>query len=550
MDTAFAESRPAQKHDPARRRRYGLFSLEMVPTVLCLPLGALAAGGAYFALSFDVLCYPWLLQTWPELREVYPNWPTPQVFVAWAVACGLCSIGFLVASLVGLLFRRGFALWAVRKAYLLAYVLFVAYFCITMNVTGRVAETLNAGPEPPADAFVLDLFTWRCQWLAPAAGLVLVIAALHVFSWRRSAVNLYRRQHVAEPAAGDQIVENVRTHGADPRFRKSVYGSVLVHLLVIIIIPFLLTLRGGCIRSYRVPKGSGNPAVAMMKVIQPKKKKQKRKKYILSTDSPIIFDVPDLDDSNLVKDVDEATQLTYVADTNAAHGAMGTGGGSQPGWADGMEGGEIRFIRLEYDGPEWDDGMDVSEGADANFLTEFKRLAGGIKCARNGESHPISHLRKYPKGEAPPFVYMTGSGAINVAKSDIETLREYIRGGGMLFADAGSRRWDGSFRALARAVFPGNPLIEIAEDDPIFQIPFTFPNGPPPLWFHGGSKTMGVKYRGRWGIFYFPGDLNDAWKTGHSGLDPVLAEAAFHLGTNVLYYSITHYLQATRKDRK
>jgi len=252
----------------------------------------------------------------------------------------------------------------------------------------------------------------------------------------------------------------------------------------------------------------------------------------------------DPDDSNLLKEIEKATQLTYEADTNAGRDA------NKPGWADAFADGKVRFIRLEYKGPDWDDGMEASEGADANFLAEFKRLAGGIECARKGESHPVSHLRKYPKGQAPPFVYMTGSGAIDLKKSDIDVLREYLRGGGMLFADAGSRNWDRNFRTFSRALFPGNPLIAIADDDPIFQIPFNFPNGPPPLWSHGGKTTMGVKYKGRWAIFYFPGDLNDAWKTGNSGLDRTKAKAAFRLGANVVYYSFMHYLDQTRKHRK
>jgi hypothetical protein len=288
----------------------------------------------------------------------------------------------------------------------------------------------------------------------------------------------------------------------------------------------------------------------MIKVIKPKKKK--RRKYILSKESGIVFEVPDLDDSEVVKDVNESTQLTYVADTSAAHGNMGTGGGKQAGWADGFGDGEIRFIRVEYNGAEWDDGMDKSEGADANFLATFQKLSGlkSNQVARDGESHPISHLRKYPKGQAPPFVYMTGSKTISLSRSDTEVLREYIKGGGMIIGDAGSSQWDGQFRSLANSLLPGNPLRPISDDDPIFQIPFTFPNGPPPLWFHGGTQTMGVKYKGRWAVFYFPGDMNDAWKTGHSGIDPVLAEAAVHLGVNVVYYATTRYLAETRQYRK
>ena len=549
MTGAAPKSRPVKK-PAARRRGYGLFSFHAAPTLLCLPPALAAAAAIWFALCFETVTYPWLLETWPELKRVYSLVPLPPVFFAWQVTCGTAALLWLLASLVGLLFRRGWALWTVRKAYAVAYLLAVAYCAFVLSVTGRVAEAIMADPQPPAGGFLLELLCWRSLWLWPAGCLVVLTAVLHTLSWRRSTVNLYCRQEEESPAVGDRVIENVRTHGREPRFRKSAYGSAVLHLLVIVLIPYLLTLRG-CIRPYRVPLGSGKPAVAMMKVIQPKKKK-KRKKYILSKDSPIIFDVPDLDDSELVKDVDQATQLTYVADTSAGHGAMGTGGGDRAGWADGFGDGEIRFIRMEYNSPEWDDGMEPQEGADANFLAEFKRFSGlrGDQVARNGESHPISHLRKYPKGEAPPFVYMTGSGQISLSPSDVKTLRDYIKGGGMILADAGSPQWDGPFRGLANSLFPGNPLRPIADDDPIFQIPFTFPNGPPPLWFHGGKQTMGVKYRGRWAVFYFPGDLNDAWKTGHSGLDPVLAEAAVHLGVNAVYYAVTRYLEETREYRK
>ena len=103
---------------------------------------------------------------------------------------------------------------------------------------------------------------------------------------------------------------------------------------------------------------------------------------------------------------------------------------------------------------------------------------------------------------------------------------------------------------MIRQVLPGNPLIVIADDDPIFQVPTPFPNGAPPLWHHGGMRALGVKYRDRWVVFYHPGDILDAWKTGHEGLSPELTNAAFELGVNVVYYSFTHYLEMTRKYRK
>jgi hypothetical protein len=90
----------------------------------------------------------------------------------------------------------------------------------------------------------------------------------------------------------------------------------------------------------------------------------------------------------------------------------------------------------------------------------------------------------------------------------------------------------------------------IADDDPIFQIPFPFVNGAPPIWHHGGTRALGVKSRDRWIVFYHPGDINDAWKTGHSGLSPDMWKGSMEMGINIVYYAFTHYLEATQKYRK
>jgi len=213
-------------------------------------------------------------------------------------------------------------------------------------------------------------------------------------------------------------------------------------------------------------------------------------------------------------------------------------------WRAGFRDPPVRFIRLKYEGRDWDDGMDDKSGADINFLKKFSKLSGGMPTAKRPESHPIRHLKRYPRRHAPPFVFMTGSGDIRVARRDVKILRQYLLNGGMLFADCGSQRWHHSFVHFTRMLFPGNPLRPIADDDPIFQLPFAFPNGPPPLWHHGGTRAMGIKHEGRWIVFYHPGDVNDAWKTGHSGLSPELAESAFHLGINIVYYAFMQQAEA------
>jgi hypothetical protein len=305
----------------------------------------------------------------------------------------------------------------------------------------------------------------------------------------------------------------------------------------------------GCVEPYKPPIGGGKAAVQMVKKVV-KKKKKKRKRYVLPPDSAIIFRIPDLDDSKIMQQVEEETQVRYVADASAAHGILGDGKGSTPGWADGFKEGMVRFIRMEYSGENWNDGMDAMTRADMNFLEKFREYSGGMKIARHSESHAIHLLKRYPKGLAPPFVFMTGHGRIDVSESDIKVMSEYLKGGGMLFADCGSAEWHRSFMNFAPRLFPGLPFLPIAHDDPIFQIPFTFPNGAPPLWHHGGTRAMGIKYKNRWVVFYHPGDMNDAWKTGHSGLEPGLAEASFQMGVNIVYYSFLNYIRETRKYRK
>jgi hypothetical protein len=296
----------------------------------------------------------------------------------------------------------------------------------------------------------------------------------------------------------------------------------------------------------------GEPVVAVARVQKVQKKKKKKKKLAVNPNSTICVNFPELDDSKIEQIVEQVSQVEYKADPSrimARAGKMGAGGKGKGGWPDGMENAMVRFIRLEYNGQGWDDGMDSVSRADMNFLAFFKKLTG-FPCKERGESHPMSWLSKYRKGYAPPFVYMTGIGGIGTSSREEKILREYLHGGGLLMADCGSQAWDGAFRSFIARVLPGEPLVTISDDDILFQVPFTFRNGPPPLWHHGGYDSKGVKHNGRWVVFYHPGDMNDAWKTGRSGMSTDLAEGAMEIGINVVYYSFTHYLELTRKYRK
>jgi len=463
-------------------------------------------------------------------------------------AAGCAAAGALAAFLPGRL-----SLWLMRLGFWAAYFGIAAWMLVMTHGVRVIAARNLTIDDLPQDAVTLFTLWWR---LVGPALLPLAMALFgHVQSWRGTTIASFTDGVAGvEPAGatGDQILENIRTGGRDPLFRKSWLGSFWGHLLLIVIIPWLLQ-QVGCRERYNVPHGSGEEAVAaVVQVTRPVKKKKKR--YMLNLESAIILSKPDLDkDSDIEETVEKASEVTYTADTSTAQaraaGKLGKGGGKTGGWPDGMGNDPVRFFRIKHSGPDWDDGMDEASRADMNFLEEFRKVTG-FKIAKAPEARTIQQLRFFDKGFAPPFLFLTGAGSIPVTAADVKVLRDYLLEGGMLFADAGSPQFHTSFLALMAAVFPDRQLVVIADDDPIFQTPFTFSNGAPPLWHHGGSRALGVKHKNRWAVFYHPGDINDAWKTGGSGMSRELCDQSYKLGVNIIYHAFTNYLDMTRKHRK
>lgn len=509
--------------------------------LLCVPLGVAAAVLSRFALLLPDMYAGFIARQGPDLRDVFMKEGMETLALTLAIACGLSVLLFLAGATLGLT-KKPARLAFLRRCYIGAYVLFALYVFAVFHFTGVIFNNELKVDGLPANAVSIFFMRWNLIW--PAALAAAAFAALHVLSWRRMALNVYENEYEDAPAPGDRLVENIRTFGPDPMFRKSVVLSVAGHLMVLVMIPILVRMAG-CVDPYLVPEGDGAEIVVnMVKIVKPKK--QVKKKYVLNYQADILFHIPDLDESRLLEEVEEDTKLYYTADPASVHKKQ-RGKGS--GWPGGMKNAVVRFIRIQYDGDDWDDGMDAVDRADLNFLDEFSRVTG-FKTSKNNESYPIFRLDDFPKGYAPPFVYMTGAGKINIPPRDIEILRRYLVDGGMLFADCASPQFDRNFRAFISVLFPGEPLLVVADDDPIYQYPFVFANGAPPLWHHGGSKALGIKRGNRWLVYYHPGDLNDAWKTGHSGLNPALAKRSMQVGINVIYHAFTHYLEMTRKFRK
>ncbi len=452
----------------------------------------------------------------------------------------------LISGAAGLVLRSKATLTLLKITLWLTVFIMIAFTVLCWNAAFSISSADSE--ETGVLLAPVDAFKQWWGWSAFAVGLAVYAIWLKVILRSRQVASAFTRVE-GDAMAGDVTLENIRTHGRDKRHRKALYWSVFTHFFFIILLPWLLGLFDGSVEAYRVPKGSGNPVVTMVKMVKPKKKP--KKKLTLRPNSAIIYDQPDLDETEVDQVMEKQTQLTYQAALMANAGNLGKGGGKDGGWPNGALDSKVRFIRLDHGGKGWDDGMGKS-GADVAFLKFFRDNTPFKKIANKGESHKISLLKKYPDDGFPPFVYMTGNSNMgSVTANDRKILREYCLKGGMLVADAGHPNFHRSFTHFIRQVFPDKPLIDIADDDMIFQLPYAFPNGAPPLWAHGGRRALGIKHEGRWICFYHPGDMNDAWKNqSFTDVDPQTREVALSLGLNITYYAFNQWDDAISKIKR
>ncbi|MGD0091347.1 MAG: DUF4159 domain-containing protein [Planctomycetota bacterium] len=468
-------------------------------------------------------------------------------FATWlfALAPAAAFIRSRYAYYYLLLVGAGFlALWLIPLAFIL-------------DVPGRlfVAPGSDLGKTARNLWWVTGFFAWL-----PAAGCGVVFCLCLA---TRATKAYYFRAPQAQEALGDRLYRSFVTNGSDPVFRTSFYWAAGLHFFVLVLYPlYKMYARGEEMLPYALPKGRGMPTIQGVMVASQQTKKQrpkqktKRIKFVLNMNSAIVFTRPDIDDSRVGEEIEQDTSDTYVATSFATdssggkgHGGpggggsgLGAGGPGRGGWPNGMENARVRFIRLQYEGGDWDQDMGLN--ADYNLLLMFSKYTG-FKVANNTEAIPISALRRFPKNRAPPFVYICGSGNIAATNDDVKALRWYCtEEAGLVIADNGGGSFNGSIRALVKRVFPELDWVDIANDDVIFRQPFVFRNGAPPLWHYSGTRALGIKFSGRWVVFYHQGDMKDAWKTGHSGTTEAQATQAYQLGINVMNYAFNQYMAA------
>ncbi|MBM4035191.1 MAG: DUF4159 domain-containing protein [Planctomycetes bacterium] len=518
-------------------------------------LGAMAAALAILALWLGFYGHDWLLRA-AEFDPKQARTLTEQGLVAsfrGLSAVARCASLLLAAAAVGAFVRHRLALWLLKAggaAFAVVWA-YLAFFAVAAPSALHLADAKTFDKSMRNDLWVAGGWLWTPPALLAALFLIaLCLRSVAAFYCGKGSggtgvppVSATGKmpvppQDAGAPLLGDRVVASLKSP-RDPRWRSSSYWAAFIHFAVILLFP-LLTHAWGRERVYGVPKGSGNPIVQMVKVKRvERKEKPKKKKFVLNMDSPIIFYIPNIDESQIREQLEKETLDPYRP--TSFTGKLGKGGGDTGGWPSGMEGAKVGFIRLEYKGGDWDQDMGVN--ADYNLLVQFHKITG-FKIADNTDHIPIMELRRFRKHRAPPFVFITGSKAISANKKEVDTLRWYcLEEGGMIFADNGGGNFDYHFRKLMRQCFPElHPWTDIANDDILYQQPFVFPNGAPPLWHHSGMRALGLKYNERWVVFYHQGDINDAWKTGHSGATEAQAMQAYRLGINIINYAFNQYM--------
>ncbi len=138
-----------------------------------------------------------------------------------------------------------------------------------------------------------------------------------------------------------------------------------------------------------------------------------------------------------------------------------------------------------------------------------------------------------------PFIHMTGHGNVIFNDSEVQNLQNYLYSGGFLHIDD-NYGMDQYIRKEIKKLFPNTDLIEVPSSHPIFQKPFSFPNGLPKIHEHDGKRpqAFGIFINNKLALLYtFECDLGDGWEDPEVHNDPKnVRENALKMGANIINY--------------
>ncbi|MDR0969627.1 MAG: DUF4159 domain-containing protein [Lentimicrobiaceae bacterium] len=138
-----------------------------------------------------------------------------------------------------------------------------------------------------------------------------------------------------------------------------------------------------------------------------------------------------------------------------------------------------------------------------------------------------------------PFVHITGHGNVVFDDFEAKNLRNYLISGGFLHIDD-NYGMDIYIRKQMKNVFPELDFIELPASHPLFQQPFSFPNGIPKIHEHDGkpAQAFGLFYEGKLVCLYtYESDLGDGWEDQivHNNSEETRLKA-LRMGANIIQF--------------
>ena len=149
-----------------------------------------------------------------------------------------------------------------------------------------------------------------------------------------------------------------------------------------------------------------------------------------------------------------------------------------------------------------------------------------------------------------PLLYLTGHEDFTLDATELNNLREYLKKGGMLFAEAccGRRAFDLAFRQILMKAFPGQSLQTIPLSHSLFALPnrITKLGVTQAMAAQSGNRStiepmlLGLEVEGHLAVIYSPYGMAGGWELAQNPYALGYEDAgAIQLGENILMYGIT-----------
>ena len=192
------------------------------------------------------------------------------------------------------------------------------------------------------------------------------------------------------------------------------------------------------------------------------------------------------------------------------------------------------------------------------YTGEWKTRSQGLSVLLRQFNHrtgvPVKFERRElrltdPKLADSPVLYMHGHEDFVLAPEEVAALREYLKNGGLLMAEACCGRQDfaNAFVREMRKVFPGQELEPVPQDSPLFNTPNKIEQVgiTPALEARVGQpamapKLLGIQQDGHYSVVFSPYGLIAGWEMSPDPYSLSLdTSGALALGENLLMYAVT-----------